>query len=156
MPKTTTKEFWNRVGNVTAGMLSGTDMTPRPMAHQMRDADNALWFITAKQTDVALAAAKGVQAQHTLACAHAQVYAAIDGTLSIETSKEILDDLWSPMAAVWFEDGREDDDICLVRFTPSHAEVWLTDGGAKAMFEFAKAALGDDTPDLGDHAVLQF
>ena len=150
------KEFWNRTKDVTAGMLSGDGLSPRPMAHNLRDDDTALWFITAKQTDVADAAAKGARAQHVLACAHGQIYAAIDGTLSIETSKEVLDDIWSPMAAVWFEDGRDDDDICLVRFTPTQAEVWATEGGAKALFEFGKAAISGDTPDLGHHGTLQF
>ncbi|MEB8385970.1 pyridoxamine 5'-phosphate oxidase family protein [Rhodobacteraceae bacterium KMM 6894] len=156
MSTSLTKEFWDRTGNVTAGMLSGDGLSPRPMAHQLREDDGALWFITAKQTDVADAAAKGAQAQHVLACSHGQIYAAIDGTLTIETDEAILDDIWSPMAAVWFDDGREDDDICLVRFTPSKAEVWATDGGAKALFEFAKASLSDDTPDMGEHGVLRF
>lgn len=156
MSKSMTKEFWDRASNVTAGMLSGDGMTPRPMAHNLRKGDSALWFITAKQTDVARAAAKGAKAQHILACSHGKIYAAIDGTLSVETSEEILDDVWSPMAAAWFEDGREDDDVCLVRFTPTQAEVWATDGGPKALYEFAKATLGDDTPDMGEHAVIRF
>jgi general stress protein 26 len=149
MSTSLTKEFWDRAGNVNAGMLSGDGLTPRPMSHNLRDGDDALWFITAKQTDVAQAAAKGARAQHILACSHGQIYAAIDGKLTIETSEAILE-------AVWFEDGRDDDDVCLVRFTPSKAEIWATDGTAKALYSFAKASLSDETPNMGQHGVLKF
>ena len=149
-------EFWDRAGKITAGMLSATGAPPRPMAHQLRKGDKALWFITAKGTDIADAATEGARAQHIIACAHGQLYAAVDGTLSVETSKTVLDDVWSPMAAAWFDNGRDDKDVCLVRFTPSQAEVWTTDGGAKALFEMEKSALSDDQPDLGHHGQVRF
>ncbi|QIE44106.1 pyridoxamine 5'-phosphate oxidase family protein [Pseudohalocynthiibacter aestuariivivens] len=156
MTDATTTEFWERAEKISAGMLSATGAPPRPMAHQVRQDDNALWFITAKATDIADAAQNGAQAQHILACSHGQLYAVIDGTLHVETDPQKLDDIWSPLASVWFEDGREDDDICLVRFTPQQAEVWTTDGAAKALYEFAKAAIKDEMPDTGDHARLHF
>lgn len=156
MSTATTTDFWTRTAKITAGMLSAAGAPPRPMAHQLRDGDEALWFITDKNTDIAAAAREGARAQHILACAHGQLYAAIDGALSVETREDVLDDVWSPMAAVWFDDGREDDDICLVRFSPAQAEIWTTDGKAKSLYEFAKAGVTDDTPDMGDHAVLTF
>nr|WP_309501832.1 pyridoxamine 5'-phosphate oxidase family protein [uncultured Roseovarius sp.] len=149
-------EFWNRAEKITAGMLSAAGAPPRPMAHQVSKDDKALWFITAQGTDIADAARAGSKAQHILACAHGQLYAAIDGRLSVEANNEKLDELWSPMAAIWFDDGREDADICLVRFTPEKAEIWATDGKPKALYELAKAAVTDETPDLGDHAKLRF
>jgi len=150
------QDFWDRADDITAGMLSADGAAPRPMAHQVRSDERAFYFITAKGTDIADAAQNGSAAQHIIACAHGQLYAAINGTLHVETSRDKLNDIWSPIAAVWFDDGREDEDICLVRFTPKDADVWTTDGTAKTLYEFGKAALTDDLPDVGDHAKLHF
>ncbi len=148
--------FWERAKDIAAGMLSAPNAPPRPMGHTARPKDGALWFITAADTDIAAAAQSGSTAQYTLACMHSQLYATVEGTLSIEKSKEKLDEIWSPMAAMWFEDGREDDKIRLVRFAPKTAEIWATDGSARTLYEMAKAAVTDDPPSPGTHGSVRF
>ena len=124
--------FWDRIGDINAGMLATPTDRARPMSHTLHDDDRtALWFITAHGTDIADAAKSGSAATY-------------------------LDDLWSPVADAWFEGGQKDPDVCLVRMTLSKAEVWATDGGAKFLFEIAKANLTDAKPDMGDHGVLTF
>ena len=148
--------LWRRLDDLRAGMLSTPSAPPRPMAQTVLQDDTALWFITAEGTDIAEAAARGETARFIAACPATQLYAAIDGPLSIETSEAKLDQIWSPMAAVWFEDGRQDTDIRLVAMRPQKAEVWATDGDAKTLFEFARASLSGDTPDVGAHGKLTF
>ena len=148
--------FWDRLDDITAGMLSAPSAPPRPMAHIAKRKDDMLWFITAKGTDIAQAAETGAPGQYTLASSHGQLYAAIEGTLKVVNDPEKLDEIWSPMAAAWFEDGRHDDKVCLVGFSPVKAEVWETDGTAKTLFEMARANLTEDTPDLGKHGHLTF
>ena len=156
MSSTMKDTFWDRLDDITAGMLSAPDAPPRPMAHTAKRDDKTLWFITADGTDIAKAAQGGAEGHYTLACGHGQLYATIRGKLSVVDDPAKLDEIWSPMAAAWFEDGREDDDICLVAFRPSEAEVWETDGKAKALFEMARANMTDDTPELGKHGHLTF
>ena len=60
------------------------------------------------------------------------------------------------MAAVWFDEGRQDDDIVLVSMRPKKAAVWATDGDAKSLFEFARASISNDTPDVGEHGTVTF
>lgn len=150
------KQFWKRAEDVTAGMLSSSEAPPRPMAHTAKAEDKALWFITAEGTDIDEAAMKGAEAHYVMACGHSQIYAAVKGSLSIETDKDKLDEIWSPMAAVWFEDGRQDDDVRLVRFALESADIWLTDGGAKALFEVAKSQVTGETPDMGEQGRVHF
>lgn len=150
------KDFWERAGDATAGMLSAEGAPPRPMAHTAGAEDKALWFITAEGTDIEQAAAAGKPGQFVLACAKARLYAVVTGEMRIETSREKLDEIWSPMAAAWFEDGREDDDVRLVRFTPRTGEVWTTDGAAKSLYEMAKANMTDEMPEIGAHAKVVF
>ncbi|MCF6445280.1 pyridoxamine 5'-phosphate oxidase family protein [Nereida sp. MMG025] len=151
-----TETFWDRLSNIRAGMLSPNTAAPRPMAHTAKKDDNAIWFITADGTDVADAAKVGDTGLYQVACAKGQLYAWVKGTLSLETQPEKLDEIWSPMAAVWFDDGRSDDDIRLVRFTPSSGEAWTTDGNGKALFEFAKSQITGTQPDVGDQGNLMF
>ena len=151
------QEFWDRLEDITAGMLSAPGAPARPMAHIVRDGDEGVfWFITANGTDIAEAATGGASATHVVACPKGQLFANISGAMSVVTDKQVLDDIWSPMAAAWFEDGRQDDDICLIKFTPASADVWLTDGGGKFLYEVAKANLTDDTPDVGQSGTITF
>ena len=148
--------FWERMTHIRAGMLSPEGADPRPMAHTPRPDDHALWFITADGTDVADAAKAGKAARHIVASSGGHLYGWIDGILAAEENPEKLDDIWSPMAAAWFDEGREDEDICLVSFRPTKAELWSTDGMAKTLYEFSKAGLGGGKPDVGEHGVVTF
>lgn len=149
-------DFWTHAADVTAGMLSAEGVSPRPMAHHARQEDNALWFITPNETDISDAATQGKAARFILACSHGKIYAVIDGHLTLETSKEMLKDVWSPMDAAWFEDGKDDDAVRLVRFAPKSAEVWVHDGSARELYEMARAMVSDKQPDVGGHGKITF
>lgn len=156
MTDTLATTFWDRIDDVRAGMLEAPGAPPRPMAQTARPDEATLWFITAEGTDIVEAAQTESDATFTAACAHSKLYATVNGKLSIETEKEKLDEIWSPMASVWFEDGREDDSIRLVRMRLTDGEVWATDGTAKSLFEMAKAGLSEKAPALGDHGLVRF
>ena len=148
--------FWDRMGDVRAGMLHTDPDRVVPMSHYVDTERNCLWFITADGTDCHEAAQAGKTVHYVVAEAKAQIYAKIDGSLSVSNDSEKLDELWSPIAAAWFDDGREDKDVRLVQFTPSHAEAWMTDGGAGFFYQIAKANVTDAKPDMGDHGVIRF
>ncbi|WP_375690512.1 pyridoxamine 5'-phosphate oxidase family protein [Pseudooceanicola sp. LIPI14-2-Ac024] len=148
--------FWDRMDDVRAGMLHTDADRVVPMSHYTDPERGVFWFITADGTDAHKAAVDGKAVHYVVAEAGAKVYARVDGRLTVEDDREKLDELWSPVASAWFEDGKEDDDVRLVKFTPSTAEVWLTDGGAGFLYEIAKANLTDAKPDMGDHGVVRF
>ncbi|MFX0541347.1 pyridoxamine 5'-phosphate oxidase family protein [Roseovarius sp. S4756] len=148
--------FWDRIENVNVGMLSATGTDARPMVHHARQDDGALWFLTANHTEIGEDAAAGKDARYLVASGDAKIYAVIDGSLAIETSRDKLDEIWSPMDAAWFEEGKDDPDVRLVRFTPKSAEVWAHDSNAKAFYEMAKSAMTDDTANPGGHAKIRF
>ena len=148
--------FWDRIEDVNVGMLSGPSTDPRPMAHHARKDDNALWFLTANHTDIGEDAAAGKDARYQIVSGDAKIYAVVDGTLAVETDRAKLDEIWSPMDAAWFEDGKDDSDVRLVRFTPKSAEIWAHDSTAKAFYDMAKSALTDDTANPGHHGKIRF
>jgi general stress protein 26 len=153
-------EFWDRLDNVRSGML-GIKGQGRlvPMSPQTDDdVPGAIWFITAKGTELARGVASGPQpAQFVISDDGEGLYADIDGILSHSSDREALDEVWSFVADAWFEGGQHDPDVALLKFVPSSAEVSITDGGgAKFLYEIAKAHLTDDKPDMGEQGSVTF
>ena len=149
--------FWDSLEGVIAGMLSVDQTRPVPMSHYVDREANALWFITAKGTVIEEALRGGPQsARHIVASQKGEIYATIDGLATLVEDRAKLDEIWSVVSAAWFEDGKQDDDIALVRFDVNEAEIWETGGSLKFLFEIAKANITGEKPDAGSHGRLQF
>lgn len=150
------EKFWDRLQDTRAGMLS-TDSAPAvPMSHHADKEGNTIWFITAKGTDLAKSAAASTRAQYLLASADESLYARVDGALEAVTDPQVLDEIWSLFAGAWFEGGKDDPDIQLLRFTPRAAEVWATAGSVSFLYEVAKANMTDSKPDAGEQGSVLF
>ncbi len=149
-------EFWDRLDDTRAGMLATDGGRAVPMSHYVDRDANALWFITANGTELAQVAQSGAAAEFTVSSANESLYARIDGAVQAVTDPAKLDELWSAVAAAWFEDGRKDDDIQLVRMDLAEAEVWVTGGSLSFLYEIAKANVGKEKPDMGEHGVIVF
>lgn len=147
--------FWDRVGDARAVMID-IDGRAVPMSPYSDREAGVVWFITAEGTDAHKAATGGGDVRMVVADASAKLYADVAGRLSVANDPGKLDELWSPVAAAWFEDGREDGDVRLLAFRPHQAEVWATDGAAGFLYEIAKANLTDDKPDMGEHGHVNF
>ena len=156
MSESLKKEFWDRLDDTRAGMLATDGGRAVPMSHYVDRDANALWFITANGTDLAQTAQSGADAEYLISSTNESLYARIDGRVQAVTDPAKLDELWSAVAAAWFEDGRKDDDIQLVRMDLSEAEVWATGGSMSFLYQIAKANITKEKPDMGDHGVLRF
>ena len=154
------KGFWDRMGDVRAGMLAIKDQRRLvPMSPQLdEDVPGAVWFITAKGTDLAKGVSGGSRdARFVVADGSAGLYADIDGTLEHSTDREALDEVWSFVADAWFEGGKHDPDVCLLKFTPKEGEVSITPtSGAKFLYEVTKANVTDEKPDMGEQGTVSF
>lgn len=152
------QDFWKRLEDVNAGMLGcEPDWRLVPMSHYPDEDSGSLWFITAQGTDLVDSVANGAkQAVHAVADADKQLYARVQGQLSLSHDDEKLDEIWNAVASSWFEDGKRDDDLRLLQFKISTAEVWITTGGLGFLYETAKAHLTKAKPDMGEHFTVQF
>ncbi|MEQ6248366.1 pyridoxamine 5'-phosphate oxidase family protein [Sulfitobacter sp. HNIBRBA3233] len=150
------KEFWDRLEDTRAGMLSTGSAPAVPMSHYADDDGGPIWFISAKGTDLVQSAVQATPAQYIISSANEGLYARIDGTLTCVTDPAQLDKLWGAIAAAWFEDGKQDDDVQLMRFDPKEAEVWTTGGTLQFLYEITKANVQDEMPDIGKHGKITF
>jgi general stress protein 26 len=55
-------------------------------------------------------------------------YLIVNGEASISLDKEKIEELWTPMAKIWFEEGTDDPDISIIKVTPTSAYYWDTEG----------------------------
>ena len=148
--------FWKRMDDVTAGLLSAAGERPVPMApHADKDAE-VIWFVCPRGSAADRAAHGGDVATFQVADPKANLFANLDGKLSIVDDSDKLDELWDATVAAWFPDGRDDDSIRLISFSPDDGEIWATAKSMGFLYEVAKANVTKDTPDAGQHGRVAF
>lgn len=150
--------FRKRLASITAGLLGTQNGAARmvPMSHQLRDGDSTIWFITARDTDLAEAAEqRGTAATFMVAEGGKGLYAVIEGQLIQNKDPDLRDALWSTVADSWFEGGKTDPQVCILGLEPHSAEVWLTPtSGLSFAYNVMRAQLTGETPDMGSHGTL--
>ncbi len=148
------------LSDTRVGMLGveGNGQHLQPMTH-FADAESAsVWFITSRQTDLAKSVASGQPAQHCVSSKDQSAFASLTGTLQQIEDDAKLEELWSPVVAAWFPEGRKDPDVCLLRLKLDQAAIWVATSSALNFgFEIARANLvADHQPDVGDHEIVRF
>ena len=106
----------------------------RPMsAIKVCDQGN-IWFFSEKSSDKnkAIAADKDVQ----LFFSHPgkSSYLVVNGEAEIILDKAKIEELWLPIAKIWFKEGKNDPNISVIKVTPSSAYYWDTDGNQMINF----------------------
>ncbi len=106
----------------------------RPMsAIKVCDQGN-IWFFSEKSSDKnkAIAADKDVQ----LFFSHPgkSSYLVVNGEAEIILDKAKIEELWSPIAKIWFKEGKNDPNISVIKVTPFSAYYWDTDGNQMINF----------------------
>lgn len=135
----------------------------QPMAPQF-DSDSPtnsgkrdIWFFTKSDTDLAKASVTPVRSSMCLMGGESGTYACISGILSVDYNEEIIEKFWSPIVGAWFDGGKTDPKLTMLRFNPHKASVWVNESSAaKFGFEIAKANLFNVAPDLGFQKILEF
>ena len=111
-----------------------------------------MWFITAQGTHlVEILEGGGKDALYVVADGGGQLFARVEGRLELSNDRAKLDEIWNGVASTWFEEGKQDPDVRLLKFSIGDAEVWTTTGGLGFLYEVAKAKLTGAEPDMGEH-----
>lgn len=109
--------------------LSVRPIPTRPMALQEVDGYGNLWFISSAESnknveikhddDVQLIFAKNADAH----------FLSVFGKAIIYTDKAHIEEMWTPIAKTWFEDGKNDPNVTVIRVEPQDAYYWDTKNG---------------------------
>lgn len=130
--------FWHAMADSPFVMLQlhADASTAVPMTVQLdRNTTRSIWFFTQRTSSFAQLGS----ATATFAAKGHDLFARFDGVLTVETSKERLDHLWSNFAEAWFDGGKSDPELLFLRLDLGSAEIWNGDLG---LLNTAKMALG--------------
>ena len=137
-------KFWKALEadrTVMLGLDGIEDAHPRPMTAQFEDNRAPIWFFTAKDTELVETLAEADRAVATFASRGHDLFATMHGVLSLEQNRAMVDKLWNRYVAAWFEGGKDDPKLALLRFDADRAEIWLDESSFLAG---VKLLLGSD------------
>jgi general stress protein 26 len=146
---------WDIIEKVAVAMLTtrfASGLRARPLEARPDREAGTIWFLTdvrsGKDEEVAASPDVGL----VFIDAGDKAYLSITGRARVMRDKQKIKTAWRETDAVWWPDGPDDRNVCLLQIEPLTAELW--DGPASAVataFEFAKAKLTGAEPDLGEN-----
>jgi general stress protein 26 len=140
------RKFWKHLHSDRVVMLglAGDEGHERPMSGQiLHDSDERgpIWFFTAKDTALVRALGSSHAATLQFASKGHELFASVQGELLLDDNRATIDALWNSFVAAWYEGGKDDPKLQLLRFEPIHAQVWLN---ANSLMAGVKLLLGRD------------
>lgn len=134
--------------------LEAHDDHMRPMTGLIEDDRGPIWIFTS--VDNGIVRQLGGQRGAARACYAAKghgLFTCITGTIGVDNDNAVIERLWNPFVAAWYEGGKTDPTLRLLRFDPEHAHVWENENsllaGIRLLFgQDPKKAYADKTAEL--------
>ena len=134
-PQELEAKFWKALKSDRTVMLSLAgidDGHARPMTAQVEGDHGPIWFFTTQQSALAARLAQPGRAVCTFASKDHGLFASVHGTLTLSADRAAIDRLWNPFVAAWYERGKHDPTLALLKLEPDRGEVWLNDSSLLA------------------------
>jgi general stress protein 26 len=113
----------------------------RPMTAQIEGDQAPLWFFTSRNNAVVKLLTSEHRAMATFTSKGHDLFASLQGTLHLDNDRANIDRLWNRFVAAWYEGGKEDPNLALLRLDATHAEIWENEN---SMIAGVKILLGAD------------
>ena len=152
----------DRIGDlVTAADIAllttrGTDgsLHSRPLAVLQGDFDGRVWFLAEDPSEKTIEIA--AEPRVNVSFASKKGYLSLSGTARVLHDDALIDELWGPAAAAWFEGGRENPAIAVIEVTGDSAEYWAkTEPGVFSLIKATKAMISGEEPDVGESRTVE-
>ncbi|WP_210505440.1 pyridoxamine 5'-phosphate oxidase family protein [Naasia sp. SYSU D00057] len=139
----------SKIGVLTT-MTEDGRLVSRPLATVEAEFDGDVWFFTYDDAE------KVHQIQHD---SHVNVsyesgkgYLSLSGRAELVRDRAKVDEYWNTGAQAWFEKGKDDPHIALLKVHAESAEYWaMTDPKPVALLKYAKAAATGGKPNTGEN-----
>ena len=125
------------------------DRHARPMTMLVEGEKSPLWIFTARDSVLVKNLRNGAHADATFASKGHDLFATIHGRIALAMDRAAIERLWNPFVAAWFEGGKEDPNLALLRFDAERAEIWLDEYSLIAGVKMMLGA-GDPKKDYKD------
>ena len=128
------EKLWSALSSdrtVMLGLNGVEDGHARPMTALVEGNRGPIWFFTSQSNAVVENLARSDRAIAAFSAKNHDLFASIHGKLSVDQDRQVIDRLWNPFIAAWY-DGKDDPKLVLLRFDAEHAEVWLNESNLLA------------------------
>lgn len=131
------------VDSIDIGMLStftkGTNYPHSiPMSRQEVDDQGNIWFLFSAESDTYKHLQQNKEVSLTFGDIKSYEFLSINGTGEVSRDAARIDKYWNDMIAAWFEKGKEDPNIRILKITPAEAHYW--DNKTNKLITFFKVA----------------
>ncbi len=139
-------KFWKHLKSdrtIMIGLLNDPTGHSQPMTAQLEDDNESgpIWIFSSKDTDFVRSIGDSARVMTQFVSKGHDVFACFGGEISLNNDRAMIDKLWSPFVAAWFEGGKEDPKLQLLRLDPGSAHIWLNEN---SLFAGVKLLLGSD------------
>jgi general stress protein 26 len=143
-PQELEARFWKALKSdmtMMLGLDGVEDGHARPMTAQIEGARGPIWFFTARDNAIVQKLAKDNRAIATFTSKGHDLFATIHGQISLDNDRATIERLWNRFVAAWYEGGKDDPKLALLRLDAERAEIWLD---ASSLVAGIKLLLGVD------------
>ncbi|HEX8268967.1 MAG TPA: pyridoxamine 5'-phosphate oxidase family protein [Flavobacterium sp.] len=129
--------------------LTVLPIATRPMSVQEVDDQGNLWFISSGQSNKNFEILQDDRVQLIFSKTSDNHFLSIFGTATIYRDKSKIEEVWTPIAKAWFEQGQDDPNVTVIKVHPTDAYYWDTkEGKIVSVLKIAAAAItGGNTED---------
>jgi general stress protein 26 len=106
--------------------LNQLPINTRPMSLQSVDDKGNLWFISSRSSNKNFEIKRDSHVQLFFTDNSKFQYLSVFGEAKIYSDKSIIDDIWTPVAKAWFEEGINDSDVSVIQVIPYDVYYWDT------------------------------
>ncbi len=117
-----------------SGIKTGVPFSTRPMSEQLVDENGNIWFISRKDSEKNAEIAQDPFVQLLFQANKHSGFISIYGIAETIDDQKKIDELWQPMFKVWFEKGKNDPMITLIKVDPTQGYYWDTKHGKAVAF----------------------
>ena len=154
-PEELEKKLWKAIKSdrtLMLGLDGAEDGHTRPMTALLEhEGRGPLWIFTSTDNVLAQRTQAPQRAIATFASMGHDIFASLQGALVRDDDRAVIERLWNPFVAAWYEGGKDDPKLVLLRFDLTDAEIWTADPGLKGIFKLMTGMTMKEG-ELGQHA----
>lgn len=127
-----------------------------PMTTQDTPFEGQIWFIGDNTTEMCKDIAKRPQVNLAYSHPERSVYVSITGQATLVEDAAKLDELWSDFYEAYFEQGKQDPKVQLIRVDAQGAQYWEASGKVAQLAKMVTAALTGAKTQSDQRHTVQF